>query len=127
MQEDWDCDLKPLYLGFAVKMSLLNGMHSCIRRFLTPFIGISAVFYFSYHIIHGERGLLAWWQIKDKIEKQTTELFKLKKNREKFEHRVNLLHPEKLDPDILEERARIILNYGHPNEIIIFESEAKRK
>ena len=36
-----------------------------------------------------------------------------------MENRVKLLHPQTLDPDMAEERARIMLGYGYPDEKIL--------
>mgnify|MGYP006126587817 CR=1 FL=1 len=55
------------------------------------------------------------------IAKHNLELTRKKK--QKLELRVRLLHPENLDPDMLEERVRIMLNYGYPNEFIILDSK----
>ena len=38
-----------------------------------------------------------------------------------LEHRVTLLRPDSLDRDLLEEQARKMLNYGHADEIIVFD------
>jgi cell division protein FtsB len=34
-----------------------------------------------------------------------------------------LLRPESLDPDMLEERARVLLNLAHPNDIVIMRGD----
>jgi cell division protein FtsB len=39
--------------------------------------------------------------------------------RQTLGHRVGLLQPEHLDPDMLDERARATLNLVGPNEIVI--------
>ena len=39
--------------------------------------------------------------------------------RAELEHRVSLLRPDSLDPDLLEEQARRLLNFGFANEAII--------
>lgn len=54
----------------------------------------------------------------DVVAAQDT-LSQLQKNRHELAHRVQLLHPESLDPDLLEEKSRELLNYSKPNEIII--------
>jgi cell division protein FtsB len=36
-----------------------------------------------------------------------------------LERRVALLRPDNLDPDMLEERARTMLDFVHPDEIVI--------
>jgi cell division protein FtsB len=39
--------------------------------------------------------------------------------RDALDHRVGLLRPEHLDRDMLDERAREMLNLAGPNEIVI--------
>ena len=43
----------------------------------------------------------------------------LERQRLALAHRVGLLRPDSLDPDMLEERARMLLNYGHRDDRII--------
>ena len=43
-----------------------------------------------------------------------------------LERRVNLLRPEHLDRDMLDERVRSQLNLAAPNEIVIFNSQIGR-
>ena len=40
--------------------------------------------------------------------------------REHWEHKVSLLRPEGIDPDMLEERARLLLNYLRDDEVVIY-------
>ena len=41
--------------------------------------------------------------------------------RERLRRRVELLHPEHLDPDMLDERARETLGLMHPDEVVVFQ------
>jgi len=75
--------------------------------------------YLGYHFIQGENGVIAWLKIAHQIENSNTELVKLTKERTALEHRVKLMRPETLDPDLLEERVRTVLNYGLQNDRII--------
>jgi cell division protein FtsB len=47
------------------------------------------------------------------------ELAGLKDVRARLERDVALLRPESLDPDMLDERARAILNLVHPDDLIM--------
>jgi len=47
--------------------------------------------------------------------------------RDAIKRRVSLLEPGSLDPDMLEERARLMLNYGHVDDIVILEDRKRRK
>jgi cell division protein FtsB len=53
------------------------------------------------------------------VELAQLEYSKLKFQRKELEHRVSLLHPDSLDPDMLDERARVMLNYGLKDDIVI--------
>ena len=103
-------------------MSFFAEIRQRLNYLLGPFIGVFVFMYFVYHVLHGERGLYAWWQISNRIESVKSILNKIREDRKKLEHRTRLLNSENLDPDILEERARIILNYGKAKDIVIIDS-----
>lgn len=67
----------------------------------------------------GGRGLIAWVHLKNEIVKAEEILAEIRARKESLESRVSLLRPESLDPDMLEERARIMLNMGRPDERVI--------
>lgn len=80
---------------------------------------VCLVVYFAYHAVQGERGLNAWWRLTQKIALAQGTLDALNGERGALEARVALLRPDSLDPDMLEERARALLNFGRPDEITI--------
>ncbi len=49
----------------------------------------------------------------------------LKKEREELENATRRLRGESLDPDLLEEKSRELLNYSKPNEIVILTPQEK--
>jgi len=106
-------------------MGLLSELRARARYVIGPVLGLSAITYFGYHVLHGERGLLAWWQLRERIAATRVSLAEIHAKRLVLENRVRLLHPESLDPDMLEERARIMLNYGHADEIITIDGKDK--
>lgn len=92
-----------------------------LRHVIGPFIGIGAVAYFAYHTVEGDRGVLAWVRMKNEILEAELQLAKVATDRQSLEHRVLLLRPDHLDPDMLEERARVMLNMGREDEVVVFE------
>jgi cell division protein FtsB len=100
-------------------MSLLIELRIRARHVLFPALSISAVLYFAYHGVSGDRGLLAWRELEQQVESKRVELNEMRLARETLEHRVRLLYSERLDPDMLDESARRLLNYGRPGEIVI--------
>lgn len=86
---------------------------------LGPLMGATVMGYFAYHAVEGDRGLIAWWNIRYEHERADRDLAEVKAAKAEIEHRVRLLRPESLDPDMLEERARVMLGAVGPGEVII--------
>lgn len=99
---------------------MLKELRRRLRNMIGPMIGLCAVAYFAYHTVEGDRGVLAWVQMKNEILEAELQLAKVSSERQAIEHRVLLLRPDHLDPDMLEERARIMLNMGRPDEVVVF-------
>jgi cell division protein FtsB len=83
-------------------------------------LGACLAGYFVYHAVQGDRGILAWMQVNQQIKAAQAELTKTDDDREAMEQRVALLSNSSLDLDMLEERARIMLNFSHPDDLVIF-------
>ena len=88
-----------------------------------PLIGLSAVTYFAYHTVEGDRGVLSYLRLHGEILDAEMRLAKVSSERQEMEHRVLLLRPDHLDPDMLEERARIMLNMGRDGEVVVFDKK----
>ena len=52
-------------------------------------------------------------------QRLSDELESLKAERAIWERRVALLRPQSIDPDMLDERARVLLNYADPRELTL--------
>jgi cell division protein FtsB len=107
-------------------MGLLQEIRDRARHVVGPVLGLCAIGYFAYHVVHGDRGLIAWWNIKQRVAAAEAAFATVRNEREHLERRVQLMEPDNLDPDLLEERARLMLNYGYPNDIVILEKERKK-
>ncbi|MET1415697.1 septum formation initiator family protein [Roseibium sp. HPY-6] len=92
---------------------------SFIRRLITPVIAIAALGYFGFHAMSGELGLVGRAMIESRVSELEAELELLSEERQKLVARVSLLRPESLDPDMLDERARLNLNLVHSNELVV--------
>ena len=105
-------------------MGLIAEFRARARHVVGPAIGVCVVGYFAYHVIHGDRGVIAWRALEQQVATARTELARVRSDRQALEHRVRLLHPGSLERDMLDEWSRRILNYAHPNEIVIFTTSA---
>ena len=102
-------------------MGLLLEFRSRARHVIGPVLGICAIGYFAYHAFHGDRGLSAWRLLHQQVEEARQVYAGIHARREVLANRVKLLNPASLDPDMLEERARIMLNYGFPDDVMIID------
>ena len=100
-------------------MTILSEIRLRLRYILWPTIWATIILYISFHILQGERGLIAFWQINSEVSAAKVIKESLLKQKSILQNRVNLLSPKSLDPDMLEERVRIMLGYSKPNETII--------
>jgi cell division protein FtsB len=80
---------------------------------------IAALFigYFAVNAFSGNHGLRAQQQLEEQISELTAELSRAEMERGQWERRVSLLRSDRLDPDLLDERARAELHYIHPGEV----------
>ena len=100
-------------------MGLISESRARARHVVGPVLGICAVIYFAYHVVHGDRGLFALHQLNKRVEAARGIRAENSLLRRKLEERVSLLHPRSLDPDMLDERARFMLNYALPDDFVI--------
>ena len=100
-------------------MNLLVELKNRARHVVGPLLGVSAVIYFAYHAVNGDRGLVAWLELKDRVQAAEQAAETVARQRRGVENRVRLLHPESLDADMIEERARIMLNFAYADDIVI--------
>lgn len=95
------------------------------RHVVGPFLGLTLVVYFAYHTVQGDRGLMAWWQLNQQVKQAEETLAQLDETRTTLDRRASLLRPDHLDPDMLEERARLMLNMGRDDEVVVLRGAKK--
>lgn len=96
---------------------------NALKRFI-PLAGLAVVIaYLSYHALHGEQGYLNHVRIKAQIAAAEAELAEVRAARVHMEDRVARLNADgpdaSVDVDYLEERARAVLRFAHPDEIVV--------
>ncbi|WP_298372347.1 septum formation initiator family protein [Azospirillum sp.] len=99
--------------------SLARAAKSALRQAIVPGVCACVVTYFAYYAIHGDRGLVAMKQIKSEIAQAETVLQQLKTERERMERRAQLLRGDNLDRDMLDERARSMLNLSNARDVVV--------
>jgi len=95
-------------------------------QLLAPIMGACVLGYFLYHTVEGERGWVAQMQLQNQVDAAQSRLDQLRKQHAALDHRVKLMRPESLDPDLLEEESRKTLNYSKPDDIIILSPQNQK-
>jgi len=62
--------------------------------------------------------------LEDSLDKASVELSVIKEKHDKLEHRVNLMKPGSICPDLLEEQAKNVLGYARQNEKIVLSEKS---
>jgi len=95
---------------------------SRLKSFLTGLalytMAAALIGYFGVNAYTGRYGLNAQQELDQEIIALTSELARLKQERAEGERRVSLLRSDKVDPDLLDERARFELDYVNPHDLV---------
>lgn len=83
-------------------------------------LGLTA--YFAYHTLKGRHGLEARDRLLERASALEFEIQSLEAVRAKLTRDVALLRPDLPDPDFVEEIAREVLGFAHPEDRIVWES-----
>jgi cell division protein FtsB len=90
-----------------------------LRAAVLPVVFLSASFYFVWHAVHGERGLLTREARVAQIAEARTERERVQVELAAMERRVEGLRGDRLDRDQLDERARQLLNMVGSHEVVL--------
>jgi len=89
------------------------------RRALLPAIIALATLYFGLYAVYGPKGFQVQSNREDALALAAAELGLLEEEQQALERRVRLLDGRAIDPDLLDEEARRVLNRAHPDEVIV--------
>ena len=92
-----------------------------LQTYLPTAVLACLVFYFGFHALTGERGLLLSRQRREMLAEKQDELRRLRLERTGLETRARLLRNESLSADLLEERAHVLLGFADPRDYVIRE------
>ncbi len=104
-------------------MDLTRHLKRQAKFLIGPAIGFCLSGYFAYHLIEGDRGLLAWVRLTQQIRETKQLAADIHQQRLQQEQRVSLLKSDHLDPDMLDEQARAALNLVAPGEVVILKNQ----
>ncbi len=92
-----------------------------LRSLIFPILACGVNAYFGYHLLHGKHGLEGRETLDQRARTLEHELATLRATRIGIERDIALLTSDKIDPDMLDERARAILNLAHPEDFVVMQ------
>ncbi|HWU25413.1 MAG TPA: septum formation initiator family protein [Rhizomicrobium sp.] len=102
-------------MGMRIRYSVTRFFSALV----IPAICTSAVAYFGYYAVWGSRGLLVLTDTQARLSVAQEQLASLKDDRARLEHRIQLLKPGSVDPDLVEEIARDQLLGSTPGQVAV--------
>ena len=105
---------------FILGLKAMSHPESARRGMFYAEAGMAAAIigYFGVNAYTGKYGLNAQQELDQEIIALTSELARLKQERAQGEQRVSLLRSDRVDPDLLDERARYQLDYVNPHDLV---------
>lgn len=100
-------------------MSFGNGVRQRARSMLAPAIFLSITAYFAWNATQGDRGLVAYKQRQELLHQVLADKAHAEAERNAWEVRVSGLRTQHLNPDTLDERARLMRNLADPTDVIV--------
>lgn len=101
-------------------MRLIENIQYRLRQAVAPAVLLALLGYFAYHAVSGNHGLLALKDLEREYETIRASAGDVAAERSRLEARVARLRPDNLDPDLLDERARLALGFTERGEMVIF-------
>ena len=91
-----------------------------IKSLIPTVVGTLLMLYLLFHIFQGDRGLLTQNAREREMQTVQAQLDSLEQEQARLKHAVGLLRRDNLDLDMLEERARAMINFTRSDEVVIF-------
>jgi cell division protein FtsB len=100
-------------------MGVIRELRRQSRQIVVSLLGVSVIGYFAFHAVEGDRGLRAYFALNHRIGLAQEERDAARAERLAIERRVAALRTNSLDLDMLDERAREVLNLVHEDDFVV--------
>lgn len=94
-------------------------MKRLLRAAIAPVLFLTLTVYFGYNAIHGSRGFIAQAAEDRDIVNARHDLKAVLAKRDFWEARVAALKPAAIQPDMLDQQARTVLNLANPADLVV--------
>ncbi len=105
------------------KMGIISELQNLIKNSGILMFFVALFFYFAFFTINGERGLRRYLHLRQEIEYAEQVAAKYSQEKAQLEEKIKLMSSSSLDLDMLDERARKVLNLVKKDEFVILDEE----
>jgi len=107
-------------------MAIGREMKRRVRMAIAPLFFFALASYFGWTAARGDHGLVAEAQRKALLAQARADLTRVQAQQADWKRKVAALGTHHLDPDLLNERAREMLNLSNPHDILVPYPEGDR-
>ncbi len=104
-------------------MGIWSDIENYVKTSGVLLAGVFVSVYFAFYAVNGDRGVLKYMSLRQEIAEARKVAASYRHERASLEEKVKHLSNTSLDLDLLEERARIVLNMAAKDEFIILDEE----
>lgn len=104
----------------------MSGFRKFIGGAFMPALCVCGVLYFGWHAFNGRYGYRTLAERQIEAASLQAELAGLKARRAQLERRADLLTSGRISPDMLDARARAVLGYANPHDLVLSRKEWER-
>tara|TARA_B100001179_G_C18277992_1_gene269756 strand:+ start:173 stop:487 length:315 start_codon:yes stop_codon:yes gene_type:complete len=100
----------------------MNGMITLANYLKRTWAGVfffTLFIWFAFHLWQGERGYYSYKKFMSEHTGKEQEYANLKQQRKQLENKVKHLRPSSIDPDLLDERVRVMLKQMGEDEYLL--------
>jgi cell division protein FtsB len=90
-----------------------------LKAATVPFLLLSVAVFFGWNATQGNHGLVAYAQRQAMLAQVQSDNAAARGERDGWLRRIAGLQASHLDPDMLDERARAMLNYADPRDVVV--------
>ena len=98
---------------------MLRALKHRLRALLPPAIFLAITWYFGWSAIHGKSGLQAQQVQRAQLLQAQQDFAKAEQLRVQWQTRIADLSGQSIEPDMLDEQARAVLNLADPNDLVV--------
>jgi cell division protein FtsB len=107
-------------------MALGREVKQRLRGAIAPVVFLAVTAYFCWNAVQGPHGLKAFAAQQAMLNQAQADLAAAHAERDAWQRRVHALESDHLDRDMLDERARALLNLANPDDVIVQYSQKDR-